>query len=328
MLLGAAVYVLASMGCALAPDAAALIAFRVLQGLGGAVGLVLSRAVVRDVATGHTATRLYSQMAAVSGAAPVLAPVAGAVLIGAAGWRPVFVALALLGMVMIVLVQFVIRETHPLDQRSSAALLPVLRAYSRLLADRVFLGYTMVVLFSAGVLFSYISSAPFVLQDVFGLTQIGFALAFATVGVGLVLVSLVNPRLIRRYGAGVVLPIVSIVQITGITALACVIALKLALGWSSTPLLVACLVWSVIPCGAITPTCVSLAMARGGNRAGAASALIGASMFLVGGLVSPISGGVEPALGMVSLMLIASLAGLVGILITNRIPPGDSLSTE
>jgi len=94
MLIGAALYIVASLGCAVSPDAGMLIAFRGLQGLGGAVGLVLSRAVVRDIATGNTATRLYSQMAAVSSAAPVVAPIAGALLIGTAGWRAVFVGAA------------------------------------------------------------------------------------------------------------------------------------------------------------------------------------------------------------------------------------------
>ncbi|MGC5224747.1 multidrug effflux MFS transporter [Micromonospora sp. DT81.3] len=318
MVIGAALYVLASLGCALAPDAVWLIAFRAIQGLAGAVGLVLSRAVVRDITSGNTATRLYSQMAAVSGAAPVVAPVAGALLIGAAGWRAVFVALALLGIGMMLLAQFVIRETHPRNARTSAAVIPVLHSYGHLLRDRTFLGYMVVVLFTAAILFSYISSAPFVLQNVFGLTELGFALCFAAVGGGLVVVSLLNARLVRRHGARVTLPIASAVQLLGIIALGALIVVRMTQGWSSIPLLVVCLLWAVTPCGAITPTCVSLAMARGGNRAGSASALLGTSMFLVGGLVSPISGGVAPAIAMVVLMLIACCAGLVGILVVTR----------
>jgi DHA1 family bicyclomycin/chloramphenicol resistance-like MFS transporter len=196
--------------------------------------------------------------------------------------------------------------------------LPVLRSYGLLLRDSAFLGYTVVVLFTAAILFSYISSAPFVLQDVFGLTELGFALAFAAVGAGLVVVSLLNARLVRRHGPRVALRLASTVQLLGIIALGALVVAKIAGGWSSVPLLILCLVWAVAPCGAMMPTCTSLAMARSGNRAGSASALLGTSTFLVGGIVSPISGGLDPALAMVSLMLIACCAGVVGVLVVTR----------
>ena len=313
MLVGSAAYTLASVGCALAPSAEILIACRIVQGLAGAVAVVLSRAVVHDIASGRVAARVYSQMAAISSAAPVVAPVVGALIIGFAGWRGVFVVLAGLGVVMMLAVQFVIGETHPADRRISAAIGPVLRSFSALLRDRVFRGYALVVMFTAALLFSYISSAPFVLQDVFGFTPLGFALTFATVGAGLVCTSLLNARLLRRFAPTRLLVVMATVQLGGVLALGAVVAVKVALDWQSTPALVLCLVWAVVPCAAITPTCISLAMARSGERAGSASALLGVCMFLTGAVVSPLSGAGSPALIMAVLMLSASICGLASI---------------
>jgi DHA1 family bicyclomycin/chloramphenicol resistance-like MFS transporter len=306
MVIGAALYAVASLGCAFVVSADMLIALRLVQGLAGAVGIVLSRAVVQDLTEGRSAARTYSQMAAVSGAAPVVAPVVGAVIIAVAGWRVVFVLLAVLGLVMIAIVVMVVGETRPRAMRTSLAFRPVMLSFAHLLKDGVFVRFALVVMLSAAVLFTYISSAPFVLQGAFGMSELEFALVFASVGAGLVLASQINARLLLRFDPRRLLAGAAVIQIAGILALCAVIAGRIAFGWSSVPLLVVCLVWAVVPCGAITPTCVSLAMARSGARAGSASALLGVSMFLVGAAVSPISGAGDPAFTMAVMMLAAS----------------------
>lgn len=306
MVIGAALYAIASLGCAFVVSADMLIALRLVQGLAGAVGIVLSRAVVQDLTEGRSAARTYSQMAAVSGAAPVVAPVVGAVIIAVAGWRVVFVLLAVLGLLMIAIVVMVVGETRPRAMRTSLAFRPVVLSFAHLLKDGVFVRFALVVMLSAAVLFTYISSAPFVLQGAFGMSELEFALVFASVGAGLVLASQINARLLLRFDPRRLLAGAAVIQIAGILALCAVIAGRIAFGWSSVPLLVVCLVWAVVPCGAITPTCVSLAMARSGARAGSASALLGVSMFLVGAAVSPISGAGDPAFTMAVMMLAAS----------------------
>ncbi|HYI33194.1 MAG TPA: multidrug effflux MFS transporter [Glaciibacter sp.] len=308
MLAGAGLYVISSLACAVAPTAGALIVLRLIQGLAGAVGLVLSRAVVHDLVKGRSAVSLYSQLAAISGAAPVIAPIAGGLIITVADWRVVFVVLAGLGVVTAAAVFFTVGETHPVDRRSSAGLATVMRTFRSLLRDRTFAVYATLVMLSSAVLFSYIASTPFVLQTVFGLTQMQFALSFAAVGGALVLASVFNARLVRRHQPLVVLRIAAIVQLLGIAALGALIAVRLFTGWTSIPLLIVLLTWSIAPCGIITPTSVSLAMERSGRHAGAASGLLGASMFLVGGLVSPLSGSGNPAAIMAILMLSFSLA--------------------
>ncbi|GAA1972418.1 multidrug effflux MFS transporter [Microbacterium pumilum] len=323
MLAGAILYVLSSLACAFAPSAGALIVLRLVQGLSGAVGLVLSRAVVHDLVKGRHATSLYSAMAAVSGAAPIIAPIAGGLIITAAGWRIVFLVLAGLGLVMAAAVYFVIAESHPADKRSSAGVVSVLRTFGALLRDRLFASFATLVMLSSAVLFSYISSAPFVLQTVFGLTQLQFALAFASVGCGFVVVSIVNARLVRRHEPLRVLRAAALVQFVGVVALGALIAARVFTGWTSIPLLIVLLMWSVVPCGAITPIGIGMAMERSGNHAGAASGLLGASMFLVGGLVSPLSGWGNPAVIMAALMVTFSVAITVTTLVLNRrqLPP-------
>jgi MFS transporter, DHA1 family, multidrug resistance protein len=318
MLAGATLYVVASLACAAAPTATALIVLRLVQGLAGAVGLVLSRAVVHDLARGSAATSLYSQLAAVSGAAPVLAPIVGGVIITFAGWRVVFVVLAALGVVMAVAVYFIVADTHPADKRSSARLSTVLSTFRVLLRDRRFAAFATLVMLASAILFSYIASTPFVLQSVFGLTQLQFALSFAAVGSALVLASVFNARIVRRHQPLVVLRIAAVVQLLGIAALGVLIAVRLFTGWTAIPLLIILLTWSIAPCGIITPTGISLAMDRSGNHAGAASGLLGASMFLVGAIVSPLSGSGDPAVIMVALMLAFSVAITVCTLVLHR----------
>jgi DHA1 family bicyclomycin/chloramphenicol resistance-like MFS transporter len=321
LIVGAVLYVLASIACALAPTAGALIALRFVQGLAGAVGLVLSRAVVQDVVRGRLATSLYSHMAAISGAAPIIAPVVGGLIITASGWRVVFLVLAGLGIVMAAAVFFVLEETHPLHKRTSAGLGSVLRAFAALLRDRGFASYALLVMLGSAFLFSYISSAPFVLQTVFGLTQLQFALSFAAVGTGLVLASVLNARLVRRHEPLRVLRTAALVQVAGVAVLLAFIVVRVVIGWTSIPLLIALLVWAVVPFGFITPTGTSLAMERSGNRAGSASGLLGAGMFLIGGFVSPLSGWGNPALIMSALMLAFSTGIAIVTIVLSRKRP-------
>ena len=159
------------------------------------------------------------------------------------------------------------------------------------------------------------------MQAVYGLTQLQFALSFAAVGSGLVAASLVNARLVRRHDPLLVLRMAAIVQIVGIAALSALITVRLVSGWTSIPLLIVLLMWSVVPCGFITPTGVSLAMARSGDHPGAASGLLGASMFLVGGLVSPLSGSGDPAVIMATLMMTFSCAITVCTLVLSARRP-------
>lgn len=311
VLIGVGAYTIASIGCAAAPSGEVLIVWRALQGLAGAAGVVLARATVRDVASDTSATRLYSQMAVISGVAPVIAPVIGAGVFGAFGWRAVFVFLAALGGALCVIVLIVLRETHPAENRRSAHPLHVMRGFGALLADRSFRGFTIVSALMAATLFTYISSSPFVIQETFGLGELAFALIFAGNGLGMSIAGLVNSRLAGRVNPARVLRVAVSVQVIGLVALATSIALQSSGGGAvGIPLFVASLFVAIVPLGFIHPTCTAFAMARSGDRAGSASALLGVGTFVIGGAVSPLSGLGDPAILMAAIMAASGVLGL------------------
>lgn len=289
LLIGAGAYTVASLGCAAAASAEMLIGLRLAQGLTGAVLVVLSRAIVHDIAAGHDALRMYSRMAAITSAAPVVAPLGGGVIIEFFGWRAVFVTLAGLGGLMVVAI-LAIGETHPRAARLPSLRGAMLPAYRGALSDRRFRWLTVTVMFSAATLFGYISGSPFVLQGTFGMTELQYSLTFAVTGSGLVLAGLINARLTARFSAMRVLRTSSLLQISAAALLTVTMVVEVVSEWSSLPLLIVLLFLAVVPCGIITPTCIALGMARSRNTAGASSAVLGVSMFLAGAVVSPLSG--------------------------------------
>lgn len=320
MLLGIGIYTLASLGCAFAMSADLLIALRVVQGLAGAAGLVLARATVQDVSTDVAAARMYSHMAVISGVAPVIAPVIGAVVFGAFGWRAVFVFLAAIGLVLFVVVVIVLRETHSVDNRQSAHPLHVVRGFAELLRDSSFRGFTIVSALTAATLFTYISSSPFVIQEVFGMDEGAFALIFAGNGLGLAVAGLVNGRLVGIVDRGRVLRVAATVQLLGLALLGTTVVLATTGVVTSAPLLIVSLLITITPMGFIMPTSMAFAMSRSGARAGSASALLGVGTFVVGGLVSPLTGLGDPAILMASIMATSGVLGFFAAWAATRRP--------
>jgi DHA1 family bicyclomycin/chloramphenicol resistance-like MFS transporter len=310
ILIGIGLYTLASLGCAFAPNAEVLIILRAVQGLAGAAGVVLARATVQDISSDTSATRLYSQMAVISGVAPVIAPVIGAAVFGAFGWRAVFMMLAGIGLVLLIIVLLVLAETHPVDRRRSAHPVDVFRAFAALLRDGGFRGFVLISAFMAATLFTYISSSPFVIQEVFGLGELAFALIFAANGLGLSIAGMINARIVHRVNPARILRVASAVQVFGVVALATTVALNVFAEFASPVALVVSLLVAMVPLGFILPTATSFAMARSGERAGSASALLGVGTFFIGGLVSPLSGLGNPALIMAALLLATATIGL------------------
>lgn len=309
VLVGIALYTIASIGCAIAPSGGVLIAWRAVQGLAGAAGVVIARATVQDVASDTGATRMYSQMAVISGVAPVIAPVIGAVIFGSFGWRAVFVFLAAIGAGLLVIVLLVFRETHATEHRRSAHPMQVFRGFGALLADRSFRAFTVVSALMAATLFTYIASSPFVIQEVFGLDEIVFAAVFAGNGLGLAVAGLVYARMVTRVNPARVLRVAASVQLLGLLVLVAAVAIHTWGSADAAPLLILSLFVTIVPLGFILPSCTAFAMARSGDRAGSASALLGVGTFVIGGIVSPLSGLGAPALIMAAVMTAAGLLG-------------------
>lgn len=289
LLTGMAVYVLATAVCALAPSAELLIAFRLAQGLAGAAAIVIARAVVRDLYDGVEMARFFSTLMLISGAAPIVAPLIGGQVLRFADWRGVFLVLTGVGVVLTVLVWRGLAETLPPERRHTGGVGSALRTMRGLLADRVFLGYTLAGGFAFAVLFSYISASPFVVQEIYGASPQAFSLLFGVNSVGLIVVGQINGKLL----VGRVSLDKALAVGLGVIALAAVSLLLMSTGVFGEVGLVpiaAALFVLMSAMGLVLPNTNAQALMRTPHAAGSASALLGTSSFLIGAIASPLVG--------------------------------------
>ncbi|WP_236788946.1 Bcr/CflA family multidrug efflux MFS transporter [Amycolatopsis sp. GM8] len=313
LLAGLALYAVASVLCALSPSVEVLIAARALQSVGAAAGIVIARAVVRDLYSGTAMTKFFSVLMLVSGLAPILAPVIGGQLLRLASWRGVFVVLTVVGALLLIATALALRESLPPDRRTPGRLGATLRTYGTLLADRSFLGYAL----SGGVMFAgmfaYISASSFVLQDVYGLSPQEYSLVFGANGVGIVLAGQLNGWLVGRVPERTLLAAGLTASAVGGLGVLAATAFTLPLVALLIPLLL--LVSSI---GLVMPNASSLALAEHARSAGAASALLGVLQFAIGGLATPLVGIGSGALPMGVVMASFAVAALVIFLTLTR----------
>ena len=315
MLAGTFVCILAGVACALAPNIAALTAFRFVQGFSGAAGVVLSRAVVADRAHGAVAARAFSLMMIINGAAPVLAPLIGGSLMGLIGWRGVFWILAGLAVAMFLGVVAVLPETHPHDRRHTGGVAAMLRDARSVLTNRGYIGYTLAFAFGFTVMFAYISASPFVLQNVLGLSPLHYSFAFAANAAGIVIVNAVNARIVGRFGQRRLLHL-GVGLLVLFSVLLVVDALIGPVLWASLLLL-----WgAVASLGLVAANATSLALDQVRHAAGTGSAVLGALQFGLAAVVSPIVGlsGDHTALPMAVAMVISAVIAAGALMLTRR----------
>jgi DHA1 family bicyclomycin/chloramphenicol resistance-like MFS transporter len=309
LIAGLVTYACASLLCALAPSVHVLTGLRFVQGLAGGAGIVIGRAVVRDLYSGAAAARLFSSLMLVTGLAPILAPVVGAQVLRVTAWEGVFVALAVLAALIVTLAAVALPETLPAARRDRGGLGETVRTMRRLLAERSFAGYALTAGLAFGALFAYISGSPFVLEDVYGLSPQRFSFAFGANGLGLVAASQVNARLVERYGPALLLRCALHVIAAASAALLAVVALGDLGVW---PVILA--TFTVMSSLAfVMPNATALALADHAEVAGTASALLGVTQFLVGGLAAPLVGlgGTGSAVPMAVVMLALALGAVL-----------------
>ncbi|MFF1483949.1 multidrug effflux MFS transporter [Streptomyces sp. NPDC058319] len=311
LLAGLAVYVVATALCALAPNVEALVALRLAQGLAGAAGIVIARAVVRDLYDGVAMARFFSTLMLISGVAPVVAPLIGGQILRVTDWRGVFAVLTVVGALLGAVVWARLPETLPPAARHEGGVGEALGSMRRLLADRVFTGYLIAGGFAFASLFAYISASPFVIQEIYGASPQTFSLLFGLNSIGLVAVGQLNGavlvgrlRMDRVLGAGL------LVVIAAATAL----LLMAAGAFGDVGLIpVAAALFVLMSAMGITlPNTQTLALMRTKRNAGSASALLGASSFLIGAVASPLVGiaGEHTAVPMAVVQLAAALVAL------------------
>lgn len=279
LFLGVSLFLLASIGCALAPDAGWLIAMRAVQGVGAAVAMVLPRAIIRDMHTGSAATWLMAMVMLVISISPMLAPLAGSGLIALSGWRAIFVVLAGAAALSLGIIALLLPETLPPASRVPVRPRALAASAGRLLTDPKFMGLTFVGGFGMASFFVFISSASFVYTEAFGLSPVQFSLAFAVNAIGFFAASQAAAPLADRFGTGTV--------VRAGTAMFLVFAgllLGLALaGAASLAACIACLFLANAGLGVVIPTTMVLALDDHGDAAGMASSLGGTLQMVAGG---------------------------------------------
>ncbi len=317
LLAGMVIYVLATAACALAPTTELLIGCRLVQGLAGAAGIVIARAIVRDLYDGVAMARFFSTLMLISGVAPVVAPLVGGQILRLTDWRGVFVVLTAIGVLLTLVVWRLLDETLPADRRQAGGLGATLRTMRGLLADRVFTGYMLAGGFAFSALFAYISASPFVVQDIYGASPQTFSLLFGLNSIGLVAVGQINGKvLVGRISLDKALA-VGLALITVASAALLVMASGVLGGVGLAPIAAGLFVL-MSAMGLAMPNTNAQALMRSRDAAGSASALLGTSTFLLGAVASPLVGiaGEHTAVPMAVVQLgcaLAAVACFVGL---------------
>lgn len=307
LLVGVAAYVFASLLCAVAPSAPILVGLRLLQGIGGGAGIVIARAVVRDLHEGAAAARYFSRLVLVMGLAPILAPVLGGQLLRFTSWHGIFLVLAVITALLWLGAARALPETLPAERRRGGGPGTTVLAFRALLVDTRFLGYAFAGGLAFGAMFAYIAGSPFVLEGIYRVSPQTFSLIFGLNALGFVLASQVNGSLVGHIRPARLL--MAGVTVTGAASLSLLVVVLLGGGLPASlpPLFV--LVSSI---GFVVPNATALALTRHPEAAGTGSAVLGVVQNGIGAAGAPIVGvaGIASALPMAG-VIAASGVGAV-----------------
>ncbi|KAB7738644.1 Bcr/CflA family efflux MFS transporter [Parvibaculum sedimenti] len=304
MLLGIGAFVLGAIWAAQAPNIESLVAARFVQALGGCAGIVVSRAMVRDLFDERASAQVFSMLMLVMGLAPILAPMIGGFLIAHYHWPVIFWCLAGFGLACLIAVWLGLGETLPREKRSHGGLGHVLRAYIGLFADGPFMAFSLANACISAAMFAYITGSPFVFITLHGLSPEHYAMAFGLNAFGLITASQVNAFLLRRVSGRTILNASMSAHLAAALAL---------LGASifmpqSLAVLMVCLFILIGSLGFIGANATAAAMARAGERIGAAAALTGIIQFALAAGAGALVGALNDGTAMPMALAIAGLS--------------------
>lgn len=307
LLAGLTLYVAASFGCATVHTGEGLLFWRVVMAVGGGAGMVISRAVVRDLYDTAEAARMFSLLMLVMGAAPILAPMAGGQLLLVTGWRGIFHFLGIFGILSLAAATAFLPESLPPERRSRRGAAEMAAVYGHLLRNRRYLCYAIALGCIAGVNFSYISGAPFIFIELNGISPQHFGLFFGANAFGLIGASQVNRRLLRRFSAQRILN--AAFTVNGTAAILLTAAGFTGIG--GFPLQAFLLFICLGATGLLYPNVTALALAPFDKAAGSASALLGTIQYSLGATAGALVGTLHNGTAMPMTATMAA-CGLVG----------------
>lgn len=309
LVVATSIYTLACLGCSLAPSIEWLAAFRAIAAIGASAGMVIPRAMVRDLAEGHAAAVLLSRLSLVMGAAPILAPTLGSAVLAFADWRGIFWILTAYGATCLVLVLLLLPDTLPLDRRIRLNFSEQLGRYRSILAERGFLTHATMGGFGTFAFFAYLGGSSPVFIEGFGLAPARYAMIFGVNSFGLICCAQLNPHLLRLFGHFRVLRGVCRVHLAATATLA-VIAFS---GLHLLPLVIAPIFVAVSCMGMLNPNTIVGALARHQHHAGSASSVMGTGQYMLGAISGLLVGFATDGTprGMATLMLLGSIGMVI-----------------
>jgi DHA1 family bicyclomycin/chloramphenicol resistance-like MFS transporter len=316
LMLGFSIFALAMVGGALAPNLEVLAVLRFFGAIGASAGMVISRAIVRDLAEGHRGAILMSRLVLVMGVAPILAPSLGAAFLSFASWRFIFWFQALYGASCVVLAWRILPETLPELRRIKVGPAQILHRYSAILREPVFRAHAIMGCGSTFCMFAYLGGSSPVFIQGFGLSPFQFGLIFGLCSCGLIAGSQINARLLPKYGLFFMLRLICRVSLAATAVL-------LAVSYSGVHVLwmIVAPVFLALSCqGFANGNTAAGALTRHAAHAGSASALLGVAQFALGAtsglLVGLLTDGTPR--GMALLMFCGSLCAVVADLFRPR----------
>ncbi|SFA97799.1 multidrug effflux MFS transporter [Selenomonas ruminantium] len=280
---GMVIFTLSTVGCVWAQDIMLFLLFRFVSGFAGASGIVIAKAIARDVCEGPELTKFFAMLMMVNGLAPIIAPVIGGQILLFTSWRGVFVLLVAVGLFQLI-ATLIYKETLPKDKRLKG-LQESFAKFPLLLKNRYFLGHCLVQCFVFGAFFSYLAGSSFVFQNIFHVSPQMFSLIFGGIGAGLLLAGALPARLAGRVEDVKMLQVSLIVPLVGSVLL--LLAFSAEAGME---IILPVLFLTITPLSVMGAASFSLALSRQGKNAGSASALIGFFSMILGGCMMPLVG--------------------------------------
>ena len=304
-----------------AADAGVLIALCLFMGLSASAGVVGGRAVVADLTHGEAAVRPFTILGMVVSIGPIIGPIGGTLLLAVEGWRAIFFGLAIFAVASSVFVALAVPESLDRDKRHTGGLSQMFRTAGKVLRDRQYLAFAILIWFGFAMLFAYISASSFIVEHNLGLPPAVYSASFGINGVGLVLAGLLTTRLARSVRPRRLIRIGLIAQLVAFSGLWVVIGTGTDSPWTVLPLLFV----MASSMGFIFGPATAMAMEHVRFASGTALALMGSVQFLAAA-VSVTFVGIVNTDSLVALAEVGSVATLLVLaaLIMGRARPGNA----
>jgi len=275
---GLCIYLVASVGCAFAASVQALIALRLLQALGGCVGMVAARAMVRDLFDVKENAKIFSTLMLVVAVSPIIAPTLGGYITAALGWHYVFVMLIIIAILILTGIYFFLPETKKPDPNFSLKPVPIMKSYRSVITHPQFYTYALTAAVSAAAIYAYIGGSPHVFMELFHVNEKQYGWIFALIAMGLIGSSQLNSVLLKNYTSEQIIKIALRCQ----TIIGATMVLMTIFGWGDLFVIIF-LIFIFLCCqGFVFPNASALSLACFGHNAGSASALLGAIQMGIG----------------------------------------------